>query len=106
MSFSIGMGPTPWTVNSEIYPLHLRGLGNSLSATTNWIANFAVSMSFLTLLEDVPYGDIFAFILIVVFSTLGFIFVYAVIPETKGLSLDNVLKLFINKDTERKQILK
>ncbi len=42
LSFSIGMGPTPWTVNSEIYPLHLRGLGNSLSATTNWISNFAV----------------------------------------------------------------
>ena len=70
MAFAIGMGPTPWTINSEIYPLHLRGMGNSLSSTTNWIANFAVSMTFLTLMENVPYGDIFAFLLILVFAAL------------------------------------
>jgi MFS transporter, SP family, galactose:H+ symporter len=97
MAFAIGMGPTPWTINSEIYPLHLRGMGNSLSSTTNWIANFAVSMSFLTLMEDIPYGDVFAFLLIVVFSLLGWIFVYGLIPETKGLSLDDVLLLFVKK---------
>ena len=102
MSFAVGMGPTPWTVNSEIYPLHLRGTGNSLSATTNWISNFAVSISFLTLLKDVPFGDVIAFLLILVFAALGFIFVYFLIPETKGLSLDKVLSLFVKeKDTDR-----
>ena len=105
LSFAVGMGPTPWTVNSEIYPLHLRGTGNSFSATTNWISNFAVSMSFLTLLDDVPYGDILAFILIVIFSILAFIFVYTLVPETKGLSLDNVLKLFVKEDKEKAKIL-
>mmetsp|Transcript_18667 Transcript_18667/g.20837 ORF Transcript_18667/g.20837 Transcript_18667/m.20837 type:complete len:215 (+) Transcript_18667:723-1367(+) len=105
LSFSIGMGPTPWTINSEIYPLHLRGMGNSFSATSNWIANFAVSISFLTLLEDVPYGDIFAFILIVMFSLFALIFVYFMIPETKGLSLDNVLRLFVKKNLEKDKIL-
>lgn len=106
MSFAIGMGPTPWTLNSEIYPLHLRGIGNSMSATTNWISNFAVSMSFLTLLEDVWYGDVFAFILIVIFSILAFIFVYVLIPETKGLSMDRVLGLFIKDlDVDNVKIL-
>ena len=33
LSFAIGMGTSTWVINSEIYPLHLRGLGNSLAAT-------------------------------------------------------------------------
>ena len=32
LSFAIGMGTSTWVINSEIYPLHLRGLGNSLAA--------------------------------------------------------------------------
>lgn len=47
--FSIGMGCTPWTVNSEIYPLYLRGCGLSISTTANWITNYFVSQLFLTL---------------------------------------------------------
>jgi len=106
MAFSIGMGPTPWTVNSEIYPLHLRGIGNSMSATANWISNFVVSISFLTLLKDVPFGDVFAFILIVFFSILALVFVYMKVPETKGLSLDKVLSLFVkDRDSETVKIL-
>ena len=68
--FAIGMGPTPWIVNSEIYPLHLRGIGNSMSSTINWISNFAVAMSFLVLLEDVNYGDVIAFFLILILTIL------------------------------------
>ncbi|CAI2367337.1 unnamed protein product [Moneuplotes crassus] len=96
-AFSIGMGPTPWTVNSEVYPLHLRGMGNSMATTTNWAVNFLVSISFLSLIKDVPFGDIIAFLLIFVFSLLGVVFVYFKIPETKGLSLNDVLSLFVGK---------
>ena len=39
LSFSFGMSSTPWTLNSEIYPLHVIGTANSLSATTNWLVN-------------------------------------------------------------------
>lgn len=65
--FAIGMSPTPWTVNSEIYPLHVRAISNSLSSTTNWISNFVIASSFLTILNHVPFGDILAFMMIVVF---------------------------------------
>lgn len=41
--FSVSMGSTPWTVNSEIYPLPVRGLGISLATTVNWVSNYIVS---------------------------------------------------------------
>jgi hypothetical protein len=47
-SFAIGMGPTPWTVNSEIYPLKVRSIGNSIATMANWAANLIVSFSFLS----------------------------------------------------------
>lgn len=49
--FSVGLGNTPWTINSEIYPLHLRGVGMCIATTTNWITNYAISALFLTLTE-------------------------------------------------------
>ena len=52
-----GLGPMPWTVNSEIYPMWARSTGNSLATATNWVFNLIVSLTFLTLLEHVgKYG--------------------------------------------------
>lgn len=101
MSFAIGFCSTPWTINAEIYPLHLRGIGNSLATTTNWVSNFVVALAFLTLMKHVPYGDIVCFMLFGIICSLAFIFVYVKIPETKGLKLDDVISLFVedhNKD--------
>lgn len=50
--FAIGVGGTPWTVNSEIYPLHLRGIANALATLGNWVANYFVSAVFLTATES------------------------------------------------------
>ena len=47
IAFSVGMNAIVWTVNAEIYPLHVIGTATSLSTTTNWIANFAVASLFL-----------------------------------------------------------
>lgn len=52
------MGPMPWTINSEIYPLWARSTGNAISTATNWFFNLAVAMSFLTLTESITkYGE-------------------------------------------------
>lgn len=51
----LGMGPMPWTVNSEIYPLWARSTGNACSAGVNWIFNVLVSLTFLHVAEFLTY---------------------------------------------------
>lgn len=51
----IGMGPMPWTVNSEIYPLWARSTGNACSAGVNWICNVLVSLTFLHVAQYLTY---------------------------------------------------
>ena len=90
--FAPGMGPMPWTINSEIYPLWARSTGNSLATMTNWIFNLLISLTFLTLIDVLTrYG---AFWLYTGFAFLGCIFVYFFVPETKGKKLEEVELLF------------
>lgn len=52
-----GMGPMPWTINSEIYPLWARSTGNACATFMNWTFNLIVSMSFISLTETLTrYG--------------------------------------------------
>ncbi|WAR25198.1 MYCT-like protein [Mya arenaria] len=92
MFFAPGMGPMPWTINSEIYPLWARSTCNSLSTATNWLSNLLVSMSFLTLTETITkYGTYWLFVGIV---SLGLLFMLLTLPETRGVSLEEVETLF------------
>ena len=43
MGFAPGMGPLPWTINSEIFPNWSRDMAMSITTTTNWICNSIIS---------------------------------------------------------------
>nr|CAD7448800.1 unnamed protein product [Timema bartmani] len=49
--FAPGMGPMPWTINSEIYPTWARSFCNSVATSFNMMFNILISMTFLTLTE-------------------------------------------------------
>ncbi|KAJ7422117.1 solute carrier family 2 member 13 [Willisornis vidua] len=94
-STNTGMGPMPWTVNSEIYPLWARSTGNACSSGVNWVFNVLVSLTFLHTAEYLTYYG--AFFLYAGFAALGLIFIYGCLPETKGKKLEEIESLFENR---------
>ncbi|XP_067025133.1 proton myo-inositol cotransporter-like isoform X1 [Acropora muricata] len=90
--FAPGMGPMPWTINSEIYPLWARSTGNAFATATNWSFNLLISITFLSLTEWVtPYGTFWLYGGI---ALSGWVFFYIFVPETKGKSLEELEHLF------------
>ncbi|KAK2858858.1 hypothetical protein Q5P01_003478 [Channa striata] len=94
-AFAPGMGPMPWTINSEIYPLWARSTGNACAAGANWTFNILVSLTFLHLAQYFTYYG--AFFLYSSFALLGFIFIYGCLPETKARRLEEIEALFENQ---------
>jgi len=97
--FAPGLGPMPWTINAEIYPLWARSIGTSMSTATNWIFNLLISLTFLSLIK---YTSIYAtFICYAVMTFAGFIFIYVLLPETKGKNLEDIEILFQKKKSSQ-----
>ncbi|XP_028798520.1 inositol transporter 1 isoform X2 [Neltuma alba] len=69
--FSPGMGPVPWTVNSEIYPEEYRGICGGMAATVNWVSNLIVAQSFLSIAAALGTGSTFLIIADVEGKSLG-----------------------------------
>ena len=97
--FSVGMSSTVWSVNTEIYPIHLVATGTSLATSTNWLSNYIVSSTFLSIMHT-DIGKVIAFIILACFSLLAWLFIYFLLPETNGLpinvNVENVLNGNIN----------
>ena len=90
--FAPGMGPMPWTINAEIYPLWARSLGNSLATSTNWALNLLVSMTFLSLTEAITKQG--TFYMYTGIALVGFLIFLKILPETRGKSLEEMEQLF------------
>jgi len=76
VTYSSGLDTIPWLVNAEIYPENLIGGASSFAASTNWMLNFFVLITF-NLTKITPH-----LIAIVVFNLLGFLFVWQFLVET------------------------
>merc|ERR1719450_731724 len=91
VSFQSGLGPIPWIVNSEIYPLWFRSVGVSLSTGFNWALNIMVSYTFLLLVQAMDFGTYY---FCAGWSALAIFWFFIVLPETKGKSLEEMDQLF------------
>ncbi|ETV84746.1 hypothetical protein, variant 1 [Aphanomyces astaci] len=94
--FASGMGCMPWTINAEIYPLHVRSVAIGAATTANWVSNLLVSYTFLTIVAVLgPHG---AFWLYAAIAAMGGMLVFAHLPETKGVLLEDIPRLFLPPD--------
>ncbi|KAJ0972999.1 hypothetical protein J5N97_020958 [Dioscorea zingiberensis] len=94
-SFSPGMGPVPWAVNSEIYPETYRGVCGGMSATVNWFSNLIVAQTFLSVVALI--GTAGTFLILAGIAIVAFAFIIFFVPETMGLSFEQVERLWKDK---------
>ena len=87
-SFAISLGPIFWLMISEIYPLNMRGSAMSIAALCNWGSNFIVALIFPVLLAT--FGGAGSFWLFAALGIVAWIFVYFMVPETKGRTLEEI----------------
>jgi SP family galactose:H+ symporter-like MFS transporter len=87
-SFAIGLGPVFWLMISEIYPLRVRGAAMSIATFANWGLNLVVAVTFLTLVGALGRPD--TFWLYAVIGLGAWLFIYRLVPETRGRSLEEI----------------
>lgn len=87
-SFAVALGPLPWVMMSEIFPLHLRGPGMGAASLTNWGFNFLVVLTFPLLLDRLGLAGVFAIYAAV--CVAGLLFTARYVPETSGLTLEEI----------------
>ncbi|KAL2831286.1 general substrate transporter [Aspergillus pseudoustus] len=105
--FAASWGPIAWVVTGEIFPLKTRAKSLSMTTATNWLLNWALSFSTPYL---VNYGDgnanlqskIFFIWFGCCFICIGF--VYFMIYETKGLTLEEVDELYNEVASARESV--
>ncbi|TEA16901.1 hypothetical protein DBR06_SOUSAS20910003 [Sousa chinensis] len=87
-AFSIGLGPMPWLVLSEIFPGGIRGRAMALTSSMNWGINLLISLTFLTVTDLIGLPCVCFIYTIMSLASLVFVVVF--IPETKGCSLEQI----------------
>lgn len=92
--FAVSLGPVTWLLISEIFPVSIRGRAMGIAALANWLFNYVVSITFLTLLNDL--GAAHTFWLYTIICLIGFWFVYKLVPETKGKSFSQIQNFWKN----------
>ena len=95
IAFSLGWGPIPMLVTSEIFPVRARGTAAAVATSVAWISGFIVTKEF-SLLQD-ALGMAGTFWLFGLCCLIGLVFVWRKVPETKGKSLEDIELYFLGR---------
>jgi len=87
-SHAIGQGAIIWVFISEVFPNHLRGAGQSFGTSTHWILAAIIPSMVPWLFGTIGAAPVFAFFAFMM--VLQLVFVHFMMPETKGISLEEL----------------
>jgi SP family xylose:H+ symportor-like MFS transporter len=90
-SFMFSWGPICWVLISEIFPNTIRGAAVAIAVAFQWISNFIVSSTFVPLYT---WSPAFTYGMYCVFCLLAALFVWRLVPETKGKTLEEMTTLW------------
>ena len=102
-SFMFSWGPICWVLISEIFPNTIRSQAVAIAVAFQWIFNFIVSSTFVPLYNmrlgsmGVNFGHFMAYAIYGVICVIAAIFVWKLVPETKGKTLEDMSKLWKRK---------
>jgi sugar porter (SP) family MFS transporter len=90
--FAFSQGAVIWVFISEIFPNSVRSQGGSLGSFTHWIMAAIISWTFPIIVEGSEHGGFYSFLFYSLMMVVSFIFIWRVMPETKGRSLEQIQK--------------
>ena len=99
-SFMFSWGPICWVLIAEIFPNTIRGAAVAIAVAFQWIFNFIVSSTFLPMYNmqlgamGDKFGHMFAYALYGLICIAAALFVWKLVPETKGKTLEEMSKLW------------
>ena len=98
-SFMFSWGPICWVLIAEIFPNTIRGAAVAIAVAFQWIFNFIVSSTFVPmfnmhLTEGDDFGHWFTYGLYGIICVIAAIFVWRLVPETKGKTLEDMSRLW------------
>ena len=94
-SFAISIGPVMWVLFSELFPNRVRGLAISFVGLINSGISFLVQLVFPW--EQINFGNATTFLIYGLFGAIGLVFVFFMLPETKGKSLEELELILVKK---------
>ena len=102
-SFMFSWGPICWVLIAEIFPNTIRGAAVAIAVAAQWISNFIVSSTFVPMFnmhlsEGDDFGHWFTYGMYGTICVLAALFVWKLVPETKGKTLEDMTKLWKKKD--------
>ena len=98
ISFGASWGPLVWVLLGEIFPSRIRARALGLAAAAQWIANFAITLSFPVMAAaSLPL----TYAMYALFAAASFFFVMFKVPETNGMSLEQAETLFVPKGSAK-----
>lgn len=92
VSFMYSWGPICWVLIAEVFPNTIRGAAVAIAVAFQWIFNWIVSTSFVPMANSMGY--MFTYSLYGVVCILAAVFVWRLVPETKGKTLEDMSRLW------------